>query len=97
MPLEEKKARLTLLQNRLRQQGMARSESLLGSVQRILVEGPSRKDPGQLAGRTECNRVVNFRSTDPGLVGTFVEVVVAEALPNSLRGELIAYEDGAPL
>ena len=97
IPLEEKKARLTLLQNRLRQQGMARSESLLGSVQRILVEGPSRKDPGQLAGRTECNRVVNFRSTDPGLVGTFVEVVVAEALPNSLRGELIAYEDGAPV
>jgi tRNA-2-methylthio-N6-dimethylallyladenosine synthase len=93
---EEKKARLALLQARLRQQGMNRSQSLIGSLQRILVEGPSKKDPGQLAGRTECNRVVNFRSDDPGLVGTFVDVLIAEALPNSLRGELIAYEDGTP-
>jgi tRNA-2-methylthio-N6-dimethylallyladenosine synthase len=96
IPEDEKKARLALLQARLRQQGMNRSQSLLGSLQRILVEGPSKKDPGQLAGRTECNRVVNFRSDDPGLVGTFVEVLIAEALPNSLRGELIAYEDGTP-
>jgi tRNA-2-methylthio-N6-dimethylallyladenosine synthase len=92
----EKKARLSLLQARLRQQGMNRSQSLIGSLQRILVEGPSKKDPGELAGRTECNRVVNFRSIDPGLVGTFVDVLIAEALPNSLRGELIAYEDGTP-
>ena len=93
---EEKKARLSLLQARLRQQGMNRSQSLIGSLQRILVEGPSKKDPGELAGRTECNRVVNFRSADPGLVGTFVDVLIAEALPNSLRGELIAFEDGTP-
>ena len=97
IPEEEKKARLALLQARLRQQGMNRSQSLIGSFQRILVEGPSKKDPGQLAGRTECNRVVNFRSEDPGLHGTFVDVLIAEALPNSLRGELIAYEDGTPL
>jgi tRNA-2-methylthio-N6-dimethylallyladenosine synthase len=53
------------------------------------VTGPSRKDPGQLQGRTENNRVVNFSATDQGLIGQFVDVMIGEALPNSLRGEMI--------
>ena len=56
---------------------------------RILVTGASRKDPGQLAGRTENNRVVNFDGP-AALIGGFAEVVISEALPNSLRGELAA-------
>jgi tRNA-2-methylthio-N6-dimethylallyladenosine synthase len=61
---------------------------MVGSVQRILVSGPSRKDPGQLSGRTANNRVVNFKG-NPELVGEFVDVTITEALPNSLRGELV--------
>ena len=62
---------------------------MVGSVQRVLVEGPSKKDPNELMGRTENNRVVNF----PGpaeLIGHFVDVRITEALPNSLRGEIAA-------
>ncbi len=88
VPLEEKKRRLSLLQHRLRQSAARIGEGLVGSVQRVLVERPSRKDPTQLAGRCESNRVVNF-SADPSLIGQFAEVRVTEALPNSLRGELI--------
>ena len=55
--------------------------------ERVLVRGPSRKDPGQLSGRTENNRVVNFKGSSD-LIGTFVNVNITEALPNSLRGEL---------
>jgi tRNA-2-methylthio-N6-dimethylallyladenosine synthase len=62
---------------------------MVGTVQRVLVEGPSRKDPGQLAGRAESNRVVNFDG-DRGLVGDFVDLLITEALPNSLRGRLVA-------
>jgi len=60
-------------------------------VQRILVEGPSRKDKSELMGRTECNRIVNF----PGparLVGQMVDVTITEALPHSLRGEVVVKE-----
>ena len=53
--------------------------------QRILVEGPSRRNPGELAGRTGCNRVVNFAG-DATLIGEFVEVEITEALSHSLRG-----------
>lgn len=87
-PLEVKKARLQLLQQRLQQQANTISRDLVGSVQRILVSGPSRRDPGQLQGRTECNRVVNFRCDETALVGQFAAVRITEALPNSLRGEL---------
>jgi len=62
---------------------------MVGSEQTILVERPSRKDPGQMAGRTENNRVVNFPG-DTRLIGQFVTVRITEALPNSLRGELVA-------
>ena len=64
------------------------SASRLGTVQQILVEGPSRKDPAELAGRTECNRVVNFKA-EPTLAGQMVEVRITEANPHSLRGELV--------
>jgi tRNA-2-methylthio-N6-dimethylallyladenosine synthase len=62
---------------------------MVGSTQRILVTGPSRKDPGQLQGRTENNRVVNFACDDHGLIGQFVDVEIGEALPNSLRGTVV--------
>ncbi len=85
-PEEVKKQRLRILQARIQQQSMAISEAMVGSRQRILVEGISKKDPGQLRGRTENNRIVNFRSTEPELIGRFVDVTISEALPNSLRG-----------
>jgi tRNA-2-methylthio-N6-dimethylallyladenosine synthase len=62
---------------------------MIGSVQRVLVDKRSRKDDQQLAGRTENNRVVNFDGP-AHLIGHFVEVVITEALPNSLRGRLVA-------
>jgi tRNA-2-methylthio-N6-dimethylallyladenosine synthase len=66
----------------------------VGTVQRILVEGPSRKDPRELMGRTECNRIVNF---DGGplrdrLVGQMLDVAITEALPHSLRGRVATAE-----
>ncbi|MCY7318241.1 MAG: tRNA (N6-isopentenyl adenosine(37)-C2)-methylthiotransferase MiaB [Ramlibacter sp.] len=64
------------------------SAARLGTVQRILVEGPSRKDPAELAGRTECNRVVNFKAA-PTLAGQMVDIRITEANPHSLRGEVI--------
>ena len=60
----------------------------MGSIQKILVTGFSKKDPGQLSGRTENNRVVNFSTDDMNLIGHFVDVSIIEALPNSLRGHL---------
>jgi tRNA-2-methylthio-N6-dimethylallyladenosine synthase len=63
------------------------SDSMVGTVQRVLVEGPSRKDPAELAGRTENNRVVNFAGA-PRLVGRLVDLGITAALPHSLRGEL---------
>jgi tRNA-2-methylthio-N6-dimethylallyladenosine synthase len=63
-------------------------------VQRILVEGPSKKDPAELMGRTECNRIVNFKG-QPRLAGQMVDVTITQALPHSLRGEVVVRE-GAP-
>jgi tRNA-2-methylthio-N6-dimethylallyladenosine synthase len=88
VPLSTKKQRLALLQQRIAQHAADISRSMVGSVQSILLEGPSRKDPNQLCGRTENNRVVNV-SAPAELCGQFVEVRITEALPNSLRGELI--------
>jgi tRNA-2-methylthio-N6-dimethylallyladenosine synthase len=59
---------------------------MVGTTQRILVTGLSKKDPGEYAGRTENNRIVNFRHENPEVVGYFIDVEVREALPNSLRG-----------
>jgi tRNA-2-methylthio-N6-dimethylallyladenosine synthase len=88
-PMSVKKERLAVLQARLTGQAMRISESMVGKVQRILVTGRSRKDPGQLQGRTENNRVVNFASSNHALIGGFADVEIGEALPNSLRGRLI--------
>ena len=86
---ETKKQRLKILQDRIIQQTIAISRRMVGSTQRVLVSGISRKDPGQLQGRTENNRVVNFTCSDHQLIGQFVDVEISEALPNSLRGTLI--------
>ena len=86
--LETKKQRLRLLQERINQQAMDISRSMVGSTQSVLVEKPSKKDPRQLSGRTENMRWVNFDG-DPSLIGGFVDVVITEALPNSLRGRLV--------
>lgn len=64
---------------------------MVGSTQRLLVTGVSKKDSQQLAGRTECNRVVNFDGPQE-LIGQFVEVTISDALPNSLRGRITATE-----
>jgi tRNA-2-methylthio-N6-dimethylallyladenosine synthase len=88
-PEELKKQRLALLQHRLSQQGFENSRRMVGTVQRILVSDYSKKDPGMLQGRTESNRVVNFRSANPGLIGQFVDVHIDDALPHSLRGSLL--------
>ncbi|MBL8306044.1 MAG: tRNA (N6-isopentenyl adenosine(37)-C2)-methylthiotransferase MiaB, partial [Rubrivivax sp.] len=73
------------------------SESRVGTVQRILVEGPSRKNPAELMGRTECNRIVNFDGGPHAarLVGQMIEVTVTQALPHSLRGTPLVREDAA--
>ncbi len=89
VPLEVKKARLARLQALITGQAQRISRHMVGSVQTILVEGPSRRDPGELSGRTENNRVVNFPG-DAALIGRFVEVRITEALSNSLRGEVAA-------
>ncbi|WP_097460474.1 tRNA (N6-isopentenyl adenosine(37)-C2)-methylthiotransferase MiaB [Mangrovitalea sediminis] len=88
-PESLKKARLALLQQRINQQAQDISRKMAGTTQRILVTGLSRKDPGEFQGRTENNRVVNFRSDLPNVIGHFVDVHIVEALPNSLRGEMI--------
>ena len=88
-PMSVKKERLAVLQARLTGQAMRISESMVGQVQRILVTGCSRKDPGQLQGRTENNRVVNFTSSNHAIIGGFADVEIGEALPNSMRGRLI--------
>ena len=88
VPLEVKKKRLMRLQSLVNEQALQISESMVGSRQRILVEGESKKDPKQLAGRTENNRVVNFDG-HPRMVGEFIDVVITEALNNSLRGRVV--------
>jgi tRNA-2-methylthio-N6-dimethylallyladenosine synthase len=70
---------------------------MLGNTERVLVTGVSKKDPGQLQGRTENNRVVNFRTSELALIGKFADVLIEEALPNSLRGRLLASELDGPL
>ncbi len=90
-PESVKKARLHALQSRISQQAQGISRRMVGTQQRILVTGVSKKDPGQLSGRTENNRVVNFACTDAGLIGEFATVDIVEALPNSLRGRLLAH------
>jgi tRNA-2-methylthio-N6-dimethylallyladenosine synthase len=86
---EEKLERLRRLQSLLEAQAAAVSESMVGGVERVLVTGPSRKDPGELAARTGNNRVVNFPG-DAALIGGFAEVRITAARHHTLRGELHA-------
>ena len=88
-PDEVKKQRLLILNSRLNQQGFEISRRMVGTIQRILVTDYAKRDPGQLQGRTENNRVVNFRCDNPRLIGQFVDVEIYEALPNSLRATLV--------
>jgi len=91
VPLEVKKARLARLQAKISEQALAISQAMVGTVQRVLVEGVSRKNENEISGRTENNRVVNFVG-DKRLIGQFVEVHITEAFPNSLRGDLVRAE-----
>ena len=93
-PMSVKKERLARLQALINTQAAAISASMVGSVQRVLVDRPSRKDPAQMSGRTENNRVVNFDASE-SLIGQFAFVRITEALPNSLRGELVEHADTA--
>jgi tRNA-2-methylthio-N6-dimethylallyladenosine synthase len=91
VPHEVKQARLERLQAHIDAHAYSISRAMVGTVQRVLVERPAKKDPRQLAGRTENNRWVNFDGP-ASLLGRFADVVVTEALPNSLRGRLAAPE-----
>ena len=116
IPMEEKKYRLQQLQALVNKQAAAISQQMIGNVEKVLVEGPSRKNPAELCGRTENNRVVNFAlspdvatagtvsadiggvsasSTSEALVGEFVELLITEAMPNSLRGEMLPTQASA--
>ncbi len=87
-PVEVKKERLKRLQDQLNHNAMIISRQMVDSTQRILVEGVSKKDDKVLAGRTENNRIVNFAG-DSSLIGQLIDVKIIEALPHSLRGEII--------
>jgi tRNA-2-methylthio-N6-dimethylallyladenosine synthase len=87
-PMDVKKQRLQILQNRLNLQAQKHSQALVGTTQRVLVTGPAKKNPEQWAGRTECNRVVNFDGPK-NLQGQMVQIHITESLPNSLRGRLV--------
>ena len=88
-PEQLKKQRLQILQDRINQNAISISRRMVGNTETVLVSGISKKDPGQLQGRTENNRVVNFSSSNHGLIGNFTQVEITEALPNSLRGTLV--------
>jgi tRNA-2-methylthio-N6-dimethylallyladenosine synthase len=87
-PQTVKLQRLQKLQALLEANVRRISERRVGTVQRILVEGPSRKDPAELMGRTECNRIVNFAGPQR-LAGQMIDVTITQAYPHSLRGEVV--------
>ena len=91
MPQETKLRWLARLQKRIDEQAQAVSQAMVGSVERVLVEGLSRKNADELAARTDNNRVVNFVG-HPRLIGQFVDVTIIAALPHSLRGEILLRE-----
>ncbi|MFT7266907.1 MAG: tRNA-2-methylthio-N6-dimethylallyladenosine synthase [Porticoccus sp.] len=88
-PEEIKKQRLKILQDRINQNVMAISENMVGKIAPILVTGISKKDPGQLQGRTENNRVVNFTNNNQNLIGNFIQVEITKAFRNSLLGKVV--------
>lgn len=87
-----KKQRLAILQRRIKQHAYDYSQAMIGTTQRILVSGYSPRDPGQMQGRTENNRIVNFSAVEPQLIGKFADVIITNAFPNSLLGEMISSE-----
>ena len=89
---DEKKQRLYLLQQRINNQAAQFSRAMLGTEQRVLVEGPSKKDIMELTGRTENNRIVNFQGS-PDMIGKFVDIKITDVFTNSLRGEVVRAED----
>jgi tRNA-2-methylthio-N6-dimethylallyladenosine synthase len=89
---EEKKKRLWILQDRINQSALRIARSMLNTEQRILVEGPSKKNPMELTGRTENNRVVNFEGT-PDMIGQFLEHRITDEFSNSLRGDVLRREN----
>jgi tRNA-2-methylthio-N6-dimethylallyladenosine synthase len=91
VPHEVKQARLERLQARIDANSLAISRAMVGSVQRVLVERPAKRDPRQVAGRTGNNRWVNFDGS-PALFGCYVDVLITEAMPNSLRGRVATPE-----
>ena len=92
-----KKERLSILQSRILQHAMGISRRMVGTEEVVLVTGVSKRDPGQLQGRTENNRVVNFQSDRTDLIGRFSRIRILEALPNSLRGEWLTCTDEGAL
>jgi tRNA-2-methylthio-N6-dimethylallyladenosine synthase len=86
---EVKAARLERLQAKMDELERVANQAMLGTVQRVLVEGVSKKDAQELAGRTDNNRVVNFAGS-PGMIGRFVEVRIAQVVRHTLRGEAVA-------
>ncbi len=88
VPMEIKKKRLAILQDRINQQAQKIARDMVGTVQKVLVEGPSKKDIMELKGRTENNRAVNFAGPHT-LIGDFVNVEITEVFANSLRGKLL--------
>ena len=90
-PQDIKLERLMRLQKRIDALAQAVSQSMVGTVQRVLVEGVSKKGEGELAGRTDNNRVVNFAG-HPRLVNRFIDVRIVSAMPHSLRGEVLTRE-----
>ncbi|KHF26595.1 tRNA (N6-isopentenyl adenosine(37)-C2)-methylthiotransferase MiaB [Solemya velum gill symbiont] len=87
VPMEAKQARLQRLQQAINSNAQRFSRQMVGTTQRVLVDRPARKDPDEISGRTENNRVVNFKGSQE-LIGQFVDVRITEAFPNSLRGEM---------
>ena len=85
--MEEKKQRLSVLQNIITQNALRYSRLTVGTIQKVLVEGPSKKNIMDLCGRTEDNRVVNFHGS-PELIGEFVDIEITDAFANSLRGSV---------
>ena len=88
---ELKTQRLMKLQARIEAQAQQVNQAMVGTVQRVLVEGHARKNAAELAGRTDNNRIVNFAG-QPRLIGQFVDVTITQALPHSLRGEVVTLE-----
>jgi len=93
-PMDVKKQRLQILQARINQQALEISKGMVGTTQRVLIEKTSKKDSHQVAGKTENMRWVNFDGSE-SLIGQFVDVVITEALPNSLRGRLVSDQAAA--